>query len=70
MSVIANQGIYMQPQLIRRIYDKNGDTKIEYQSKAVRRVISPKISTLMAEMLSEVVTNTGTARRAQIEGFK
>ncbi len=70
MSVIANQGIYMQPQLIRRIYDKKGDTKIEYQSKAIRRVISPKIATLMSEMLSEVVTNTGTARRAQIEGFK
>ena len=36
----------------------------------MRRVISPKIATLMSEMLSEVVSDTGTARRAAIEGFK
>ena len=70
MSVIANQGIYMQPQLVRRIFDGNGETKIAYPPKPVRRVISPKIATLMSEMLAEVVTTTGTARRAMVKGFR
>lgn len=70
MSVIANQGIYMQPQLVRRVFGKRGETVISYPPKAMRRVISPKIATLMSEMLSEVVSDTGTARRAAIEGFK
>lgn len=70
MSVIANQGIYMQPQLVRRVFNNNGETAISYPPKALRRVISPKIATLMSEMLVEVVSKTGTARRAALEGFK
>ncbi len=70
MSVIANQGIYMQPQLVKRIYDNKDQTVINYSPRAVRRVISPKVSTLMSEMLAEVPTPTGTARRAAIKGFK
>ena len=70
MSVIANQGIYMQPQLVKRVYDNAGETKIAYPPRGVRRVISAKIATLMGEMLSEVVSDTGTARRAKVGGFK
>lgn len=58
MSVIANQGIYMQPQLVRRVFDKKGATVMNYAPKALRRVISPKIATLMSEMLTEVVSDT------------
>ena len=69
MSVIANQGIYMQPQLVKRMYDNNGRS-INYSPRAIRRVITPKVATLMSEMLAEVPTKTGTARRAAIKGFK
>ena len=70
MSVIANQGIYMQPQLVRKVFDNNSQTIVSYPPRAVRRVISPKIAYLMSEMLTEVVSKTGTARRAALEGFK
>ena len=70
MSVIANQGIYMQPQLVKRVYDNAGETKIAYPPRGVRRVVSAKIAALMGEMLSEVVSDTGTARRAKVGGFK
>ncbi len=70
MSVIANQGVYMQPQIVKRIYDKNGGTAINYPPKAVRRVLSPKVASLMGEMLTEVVGPDGTARRAELDGFK
>ena len=70
MGVIANQGIYMQPQLVRRVYGSDGETKILYPPRGVRRVVSAKIAALMGEMLSEVVSDEGTARRAQLKGFK
>lgn len=70
MSVVANQGIYMQPQLVRRVYGADGETKIAYSPRGLRRVISAKIATLMSDMLAEVVTQTGTARRAMVKGFK
>lgn len=70
MGVIANQGIYMQPQLVRRVYGPDGKTKILYPPRGIRRVVSAKIASLMGEMLSEVVSNDGTARRAQLKGFK
>ena len=60
----------MQPQLVRRIYDNSGNTIIHYSPRAVRRVISSKIAALMGDMLTDVVSDTGTARRAQIKGFK
>ena len=70
MSVIANQGIYMQPQIVKRIYYKDGNTAINYAPQAVRRVLSPKVASLMSEMLAEVVGPEGTARRASLDGFK
>ncbi len=70
MSVIANQGIYMKPQLVKRVYDNRDRTIINYSPKAMRRVISPKVASLMCEMLAEVPTKEGTARRAAIKGFK
>ena len=69
MSVIANQGIYMQPQLVRKIYDNSGQTIMNYPPRGVRKVINPKIANLMSEMLTEVVSQTGTASRAQLKGF-
>ena len=70
MSVIANQGLYVQPQLIRRVFNPTDGTSINFPSKVIRRVITPKVATLMSDMLAEVVTKEGTARRAAVEGFK
>ena len=70
MSVIANQGVYMRPQLVKRVYNNKNETILNYSPLAERRVISPKVASVMAEMLAEVPTRTGTARRAAIKGFK
>ena len=70
MSVIANQGIYMKPQLVKRVYDNKGQTVINYSPRAMRRVLSPKVAALMSEMLSTVTMSGGTARRAAIKGFE
>ena len=70
MSTIANQGVYMQPQLVRRTFDAEGKTVFNYAPRPVRRVVSPKIATLMTEMLSDVVGEGGTARQAAVKGYK
>ncbi len=70
MCVLANQGIYMKPQLVKRVSDESGKSVINFPPKAVRRVVSPKIAALMSEILSEVTETGGTATKAHIKGFK
>jgi len=70
MSTIANQGIYMQPQLVKRVFDPSGADSINFPPVAVRRVISSKTATVMSDILTDVVSEGGTARRAEIEGYK
>ena len=38
MSVIANQGIYMQPQVVRRVFNNKGETEMNYPPKAHLKV--------------------------------
>ncbi len=70
MSVIANDGVLMQPQIIRRIYDKEGHTVLEFQPRTKRQVLSPSTAHLMAEMLVKTVGPQGTAPKAEIPGYQ
>ncbi len=69
MSAIANRGILMQPSLIRRVYDKDGKTVVNFRPKPVRRVVREDVARVMTEMLVSVVGPEGTAARARIKGF-
>ncbi|WPJ95285.1 penicillin-binding protein 2 [Coraliomargarita algicola] len=69
MSVIANQGVLMEPMLAKRIFDENGQDVIRFKPKARRRVISTEVAHTVASMLSDVVGDEGTARRAGIENY-
>ena len=70
MSVIANGGVLMQPQLVRRVYDAKGKTLFEYEPRARGRVVSEQVAKTVSDMLVDVVDPKGTARRAAIEGYK
>ncbi len=70
MSVIANDGIMMEPRLFRRVFSGEGDTLVSFQPRAVRRVVSVDTARIMAEMLVEAAGPGGTARRAMINGFR
>ncbi len=71
MSTIANQGIYMRPTLVKKVYDReNTSETIAFSPYAERRVISAKTATIMSEILVDVVGDGGTAKRAEIPGFK
>ena len=69
MATVANYGILMQPQVIHRIIDDEGNAVVSFRPKAKRRVISVDTAKKMGDMLTGVVTPEGTARRASLDGF-
>lgn len=69
MSCVANEGILMKPQFMSRVFDNSGKTVVQFDPKPVRKVLSTSVSRKLSEMLVSVVSNEGTARRAEIEGF-
>ena len=69
MSVIANDGILMEPMLAKRIFDSSGQDVVRFQPKAKRRVVSTEVAQTVANMLADVVGDQGTARRAAIDNY-
>jgi cell division protein FtsI/penicillin-binding protein 2 len=69
MSSVANDGILMRPILIRRVFDEEGKTVVNFNPDPVRRVVSEKVAKIMTEMLVSVVSPEGTAVRAKIKGY-
>lgn len=70
MSVLANEGILMQPRVVRRIFSQGGATVALYEPLARRRVLRPETVELLDRMLVGVVSPDGTASSARIEGFE
>lgn len=70
MSVIANDGILMEPMLAKRIFDRAGQDVLRFSPKAKRRVVSADVADTMSQMLVDVVGENGTARRAAIENYQ
>lgn len=70
MSVLANGGVYMKPQLVKRVLSSDGRNEIVFQPKATHRVVSAKTAATMCDILAGVVGKQGTAQKAALEGFK
>lgn len=70
MATIANDGVLMRPQIVRRIVDRDGATVIDFGPIERRRVIRKETADLMSDLLERVVSEDGTAARAAIEGFE
>jgi cell division protein FtsI/penicillin-binding protein 2 len=67
MSVIANQGVLMEPHLVRRVFDTQGRTVVSFPPVPKRRVISSHTADTLNEMLCNVVGPEGTAVRAKLQ---
>lgn len=70
MAAIANDGVLLRPQVVRRIVDGQGFTVFEYPPMPRRRVIKTETARLMARLLRRVVAPGGTAPLAAIPGFE
>ena len=64
---LANGGVLMRPTLVREIRDINGDASWRSVPEPVRRVIQRDVASEVTEVLTWVVSENGTGRRAALE---
>lgn len=67
-SAIANGGMLLKPNILFATYNEKNKLTGELKVNPVRRVIKKETAVIMQSMLEEVV-NSGTATRAQIQGY-
>lgn len=68
-AAIANDGIVMQPHLVREIRDKQGNVIEKIEPTVVRQVLSKEVANQFAGVMRSVVVN-GSGTRAEIEGYR
>lgn len=69
MGVIANGGRLMDPILIDRVVDANGDVVEEHEPSVRRQVVPRATARLVADMLTAVTGEDGTGAEAAIDGY-
>ncbi len=69
LSAIANGGKLMQPYVVAKTLDENGNVISETQPTVRRQVISAETSASVAEMMRKVV-NEGTAKNGYVIGYR
>lgn len=68
-AAIANGGLLMEPHLVDRIVNENGDEVLKAAPKIERRVVSPETARMVTEMMEGAVTS-GTGIYARVSGFE
>lgn len=68
VSAVANEGVLMQPRIVKQIKNVDTGTITNIEPTPVRQVISKDTADTMMEMLEYVVTN-GTGKYAKIPGY-
>ncbi|HLY09093.1 MAG TPA: penicillin-binding protein 2 [Planctomycetota bacterium] len=69
MSAIANGGTLYRPYVVRRVASSDGTLMFDNGPQVVRRVIGPKASQEMIEILKGVVKE-GTGKKAAVDGVE
>jgi cell division protein FtsI (penicillin-binding protein 3) len=69
MSVIANGGKLMRPQIIKSVQDHDGREILSTKPEVVREVIPAATAKFVSAALTEVVSERGTAALARVSGF-
>ena len=64
-STLANYGVFHEPYLIERITDGEGNVLYEFENDP-RQVLNSQIAAAVVGSMKKVVSNAGTARRADI----
>jgi cell division protein FtsI (penicillin-binding protein 3) len=70
MSAIANGGRLLEPVLIKSVTDPQGAAVRESATRVRRQVLVPAVARTVAEMLTAVTEDGGTAVEAGIPGFR
>jgi cell division protein FtsI/penicillin-binding protein 2 len=66
---IANGGLLMQPQIVRAVYDEQGNLERTVRPHVVRRIFSQRTASELRGFLRQVVLHGTGNPSAQIEGY-
>jgi len=69
-AAIANGGRLLEPLLVRKVTDARGNVVREGATRVRREAVSPGVARMVAEMLTAVAEEGGTATEAAIPGFR
>ena len=67
---IANDGELLEPTLVREVRAPDGRVLYRHQRRVVRRVLSPDVARRMRRLLLDVVGDSGTGTKANLETFR
>lgn len=68
ISAVANEGVLMEPRIVKEIKNPNTGATTVVEPKSVRQVISKETADSLMDMLQSVVTD-GTGKYAQVPGY-
>ena len=66
--IVAHQGDFIKPQLIKQVLSPTGEVLSQSDSKALRKVLSAETAQKVLDMLTRTV-EAGTGQKARIEGI-
>jgi cell division protein FtsI (penicillin-binding protein 3) len=69
MAAMGNDGVLMEPRLVKEIVSPQGEKVAEYPPRPVRRVLSRQTARDMLAIMETVTQDGGTAKEAAPEGF-
>ena len=69
MGALANKGRLMQPILVKRIVDPQGQVVEEAKPRVRRQVVPESVAALVTDMLVGVTGEEGTGTKAAIDGY-
>jgi cell division protein FtsI (penicillin-binding protein 3) len=67
---IANDGVLLQPTLVREVRAPNGAVRYRHRAEPVRRVVTAAVAAKLRDLLRGVVEAGGTAERAALANFQ
>lgn len=70
ISAAANGGYLLEPYLVEKVTDRDGNVTYEHQTQAKRQVISEEVCKTIAEILEDGVSGDGGAKNAYVAGYK
>jgi cell division protein FtsI (penicillin-binding protein 3) len=69
-AAIANDGVLLQPALVKRVRDPEGRIVYDRQPEPVRRVVRPEVAAQLRDMLRGVVSEGGTGAAAALTSYE
>lgn len=66
---VANGGNLIEPYLVDKVVDKNGNVISKHQTVVKRRVVSSEVAATVSDILEKGVSGDGGAKNAYVDGY-